>query len=271
MRWLLVVLAALTLEGCSEAEASAYRCRFSRLGRETGCDPRPSTATGPSPYSFCDSALTAGNRTGTWGCINGDGSAPSGDNLGPWVVSGSPSSTSGTTCAAPSYKTFNGATPDYVISTAGIGAVPSAFTFCGVYQLSSNTVFSAFAWQTSLGGAYTLTTEQSAVLIFYPNGGSNFSSLSTIGTGEKALICYSYSGGTQYIYIKSPSGSFDKYASAATAAPTLAGGTQKVLWGADAASYNLTGNFYGGFYTEKLLDQTALDAIYDAVIGAGCT
>jgi hypothetical protein len=270
MRLLLVVLAALTLEGCQEAEASSRRCRRDRLGRLTGCDPAPTT-TAAASYSFCAAALVAGNRVGTWGCVNGDGTAPAGDNLGPWVVSGSPSSTSGTTCAAPSYKTFNGATPDYVISTASIGAVPPAFTICGAYLLTSSAAFAPFAWEAGLGSFYTLVSEQSVVLLMYPNSPSTLSTLQTISTGDKVLICYSYAGGSQHAYIKSLGGSFNTYVSNSTTAPVLGAGGQKIIWGADSTSYTLNGNFYGGFYTEKDLGQSDLDAVFAAVIGDSCS
>jgi len=66
MRWLLVVLAALTLQACSEAEASARRCREGRLGRLTGCDPSTAVASGyvPTPTSSFSFAPVAGTGMG---------------------------------------------------------------------------------------------------------------------------------------------------------------------------------------------------------------
>ena len=265
-------VAIALLVGASLGALAGVRDPFSRDDRRYWriYQNAATAAVGGVAYHFCD-ALAQGDRVGTWGCVNGDGTATPGDNLGPWVAGGSPVKYGGTTCSAPSYSTLNGATPDYFISTSAIGAVPAAFTICGVYSLTSSTVFSAFAWQTGLGGAYTITTEQSATLVMYPNGLATFNSLSTLGTNDKSLICYSNSGGSDHIYIRTVAGSINGYLTRSAGSPTLGAGAQKILFGADSASYGATGKFFGGFYTEKELSQSDLDTIYAAVIGSGCT
>lgn len=257
LRLIIAFLATLTA-------TPVWRDRINRIDSRSRMVPQVAVST--TPYSFCDSALVAGNRTGTWGCINGDGTTPTGDNLGPWVASGSPSSTSGTTCASPSYKTFDGANPDYYISTGSLGAVPSAFTLCGLYSLTSNVVFSPFAWEAGLGLGYTFVTEQSATLVMYPNGSGSLNTFRTVGTSDKILICYSSGSGAHHAYLKSVGGSTDGYVTGASSAPTLGAGAQKIIFGADSILYNLTGKFFGGFYTEKELSQSDMDAIYTATV-----
>lgn len=228
-------------------------------------------AAAVTPYAFCDTALTAGNRVGTWGCINGDGTAPSGDHLGPWVASGSPSSTTGTTCASPSYKTLTTATPaQRYESTVAVTSAPSAFSWCALYQATS-TLKAAFFWGSyPCCGDYSVTVEESTEVTLrqYFNP-SSVNSIVTVVT-DKTLVCGSYSGGTQALYAQSTGGLMSYQTSAATLA-TAAG--HKITFGADSdsASSKVDGKFFGGFYTEKALSQSDFDAIYTAVVGSGCT
>lgn len=120
-----------------------------------------------------------------------------------------------------------------------------------------------------VGAYYTVVTEQSAQFIGYPNGGTSSNSLNAIATGTKTLACYTWGSGSSHTYFKSASGN-TAYSTTATVAPTKGIGTQLFIMGADSASYNLTGYFYGGFFSESFLDQTQMNALYDAVIGSGC-
>lgn len=242
-----------------------WRDRINRIDSRSRMVPQ--VAASSTPYTFCDSALVAGNRTGTWGCINGDGSAPSGDNLGPWVATGSPSSTTGTTCASPSYLTFD-ASPDYVQSTTAVGSTPAAFTICSLWQQQTGTGLLQTGWFWGVYpccGSFVTLSEESVVFIgYFP---SSVSSAVSVAANDKALVCGSYSGGTAHVYVRTLGGTFN-YASSAASPPSVA--NSKFTFGSDGV-YTNTGKFFGGFYTEKELSQSDMDAIYDAVIGSGCT
>lgn len=272
MRWVLVLaVAAVALR--PEADARPRRCSTDRIGRQVVCDsgvPAAAPAAPAAPYSFCDAALVAGNRVGTWGCVNGDGTAPAGDNLGPWVVIGSPSSTSGTTCASPSYQTLTTAIPAQRFeSTATVTSVPSAFAWCAVYQATA-TLTAAFFWGNyPCCAAYTMTVEESVTLRQYTTGGAGVNSLVTVGT-DKTLVCGSYSGGTSVFYVRN--GTLGTSYQSGAGAPAAAAG-YKITFGADsdASIARVDGKFFGGFYTEKAMVQADFDTIYTAVVGAGCT
>lgn len=245
-----------------------WRDRINRIDSRSRMVPQ--VAASSTPYTFCDSALVAGNRTGTWGCINGDGTAPTGDNLGPWVATGSPSSTTGTTCASPSYKTLTTATPaQRYESTVAVTSAPSAFSWCALYQATS-TLKAAFFWGNyPCCSGYAVTVEESVTLHQYTTGGASVNSLVTVGT-DKTLVCGSYSGGTSVFYVRNAALG-TSYQSGA-GAPVAAAG-YKITFGADSdsSSARVDGKFFGGFYTEKAMVQADFDTIYAAVAGAGCT
>ncbi len=264
-----VVIALLV--GASIGALAGVRDPFSRDDRRYWriYQNAATAAVGGSGYHFCD-ALAQVDRVGTWGCINGDGTAPTGDNLGPWVASGSPSGTSGTTCASPSYKTLHTATPaERYESTVAVTSVPSAFSWCAVYE-ATTTLEAAFFWGNfPCCSGYAVTVEKSVTLRQYNTGGASVNSLVTVGT-EKTLVCGSYSGGTQAFYVRN-SALGTSYQTGAGAPAAAAG--YKITFGADAnsSSAKVDGKFYGGFYTEKQLVQSDFDAIYTAVVGSGCT
>ena len=269
MKRLLWLLAPLALGG-AVAKSDGFRLRDDVRGElRIGGRGLPPRSSGAAPYTFCDTALAAGNRTGTWGCINGDGTAPTGDNLGPWVVSGSPSSTSGTTCASPSYKTLTTASPaQRYESTVAVTSVPSAFSWCAVYQATA-TLTAAFFWGNyPCCSGYAVTVEESVTLRQYTTGGASVNSAVTVGT-DKTLVCGSYSGGTSVFYVRNATLG-TSYQSGA-GAPAAAG--YKITFGADSdsSSARVDGKFFGGFYTEKAMAQSDFDTIYAAVAGAGCT
>lgn len=242
-----------------------WRDRINRIDSRSRVVPQSATS---ASYTFCATALTAGNRTGTWGCVNGDGSAPSGDNLGPWVVTGSPASTSGTTCAAPSYKTLTTATPaQRYESTVAVTSAPSAFSWCALYQATS-TLKAAFFWGNyPCCGAYAVTVEESVTLRQYM--GASVNSLVTVGT-DKTLVCGSFSGGTAVFYTRNEALGVSYQSGPGT--PVAAAG-YKITFGADsdASSAKVDGKFFGGFYTEKAMVQADFDTIYEAIAGSGCT
>lgn len=250
------------------ATGPVWRDRINRLDSRSRLIPQ--TAVSSTPYTFCGTALTAGNRSGTWGCVNGDATAPSGDNLGPWVVTGSPTSTSGTTCASPSYKTLSTATPaQRYESTVAVTSVPTAFTWCALYQATS-TLKAAFFWGNyPCCSGYAMTVEESATLRQYTTGGASVNSLVTVGT-DKTLVCGSYTGGTSVFYVRNTTLG-TSYQSGAGAPVSAAG--YKITFGADsdASAAKVDGKFFGGFYTEKAMVQADFDTIYDAVVGSGCT
>ena len=215
-------------------------------------------------YHFCD-ALAQGDRVGTWGCVNGDGTATPGDNLGPWVPGGAPVKYGGTTCSAPSYSTLNGATPDYYTSTVSVGSAPSAMSWCALLQ-DNTSLKSGFYWGAyPCCSSYAVTIEEAAILKEYFSGGTPVNSASSLGT-EKTLVCGSWSGGTGYFYIRNSSIGSTFYSGATSLNPVSG---QKFTFGADGTS-SVTGKFFGGFYTEKQLAQADFDAIYTATVGASC-
>lgn len=268
MKRLLWLLAPLVLGG-AVAKSDGFRLRDDVRGelRIGGRGVLPRAASTASSYSFCDTALVAGNRTGTWGCINGDGTAPTGDNLGPWSQVGSPTTTTGTTCTAPSYLTFD-ASPDYVQSTTAVGTTPAAFTICSLWKQQAGTGLLQTGW---MWGVYpccssfvSLAEESSVFIGYYPSSVSSFVS---VAANDKALVCGSYSGGTAHTYVRTLGGIL-AYTNGAASPPSVAGA--KFIFGSDG-TYTNTGQFFGAFYTEKELSQGDLDAIFDAVVGSGCT
>lgn len=261
MRLLLVALAALTLEGCQEAEASSRRCRRDRLGRLTGCDPAPAT-TAAASYSFC-SNLAPGQKVGNWGCVNGDMTSPTGDHLG-WTKTAGATVTTGTTCASPSYVTLTHATPDYISTVNSvIDTLPSSWTFCVAYEQTANDNASAFMVGTyPCCGAYNLTTEQvfGGQMTFYGGGGPTGIYATT---GQKVLACSHRSAGTSTAYFRTDGSTLAAPSFGGYSYSTIAG--QKFVVGAESASYAMQGKVYGAFYTETELVQADLDALYTAV------
>ena len=259
-------VAIALLVGASLGALAGVRDPFSRDDRRYWriYQNAATAAVGGVAYHFCD-ALAQGDRVGTWGCVNGDGTATPGDNLGPWVAGGSPVKNGGTTCSAPSYSTLNGATPDYYTSTVSVGAAPSAMSWCALLQ-DNTSLKSGFFW-----GAYpccsswAVTVQESVILKEYFSGGTPINSASVLAT-EKTLLCGSWSGGTGAFYLRNSSiGS--TYYTGATSLNPVAG--HKFTFGADGLM-SVTGKFYGGFYTEKALSQSDFDAIYTATVGSGC-
>lgn len=215
-----------------------------------------------SAYTFC-SNLSAGQRVGNWGCVNGDATAAAGDHLG-WTKTAGATVTAGTTCASPSYVTLTHATPDYLSTTNSvIDTLPSSWTFCVAYEQTSNANAAAFmVGAFPCCGSYNLTTEQAfgGQITFYGGGGPT--GIYAV-TGQKVLACAHRSSGTTTAYFRIDGSTL--------AAPSFGGYSysaitnQRFIVGAESGTYALEGKVFGAFYTETELVQADLDALYTAV------
>lgn len=261
MRLLLVVLAALTLEGCQEADAATKRCREGRLGRLTGCDATSAAVSPATPYTFC-SALSAGQRVGSWNCVNGDLTSPVGSTS---TYSGvSVSANSGTSCASPPSQTMTSAAHSRVVADTALDTAPSTWTFCSSYKYTGSSNIGPLFWGIyPCCAAYAFTSEQAAVMSHYGTGGS-INTLTTLSAGDRVLHCtIADGGGTFHSYIRKV-GMSASYIAGTLA--TTSGAGYKHTFGAESAGYGTDGTWYGGFYTETALDNTALDNIFTSTV-----
>jgi hypothetical protein len=238
-----------------------WRDRINRIDSRSRLVPQ--VATSSTPYSFCDTALAAGNRVGTWGCVNGDMTSPTGDTLG-WTKTAGATVTTGTTCASPSYVTLTHATPDYISTVNSvIDTLPSSWTFCVAYEQTTNDNAAAFmVGAYPCCGSYNLTTEQvhGGQMTFYGGGGPTGIYATT---GQKVLACSHRAAGTSTAYFRIDGSTLAVPSFGGYSYSTIAG--QKFIVGAESTNYALQGKVYGAFYTETELVQADLDALYTAV------
>lgn len=236
-----------------------WRDRINRIDSRSRLVPQ--VATSSTPYTFCDTALAAGNRTGNWGCVNGDMTSPAGDHLG-WTKTAGATVTTGTTCASPSYLTLANANADRVTSNTFTDSLPGTFTICAAYRQTTNATTSAFMVGTyPCCSAYNITTEQvfGGQMSFYGSGGPSSVYASA---DENVLACTRVTGGVATAYFRF-NGTIAFVPTSAVSYSVIAG--QKLTIGSDGASYSLDGQLFGAFYTETALSDDDLDALYTAV------
>lgn len=211
---------------------------------------------GIAPYSFCD-LLQSGDKSGSWGCINGDQTTS-----GPVTFSGvnSPAVTSGLTCASPSYSTTDEAATKYFRS-ATVAAPSGAFSTCILAKPTttwdSTGVFgqgdgvSHYPYESILSGANWTN---------YFEGGGTFN----IGTSSwppignvPVLVCIVFSGGTATLYAAGSS-------RGSGSGVTIANQNGRIWLANDGFGAIIDGKFYGGFTTEKALSATDIGRLSQA-------
>src|SRR6185369_3236482 len=100
MRSRLALAAALVIATAALA-AGPRAMRFLQPNRSTIATP---SSSGAGPWRFCDQ-LSAGDKSGNYECVNGDGSQGA-SSTHSFSAVGSPAVTAGTTCAAAAYTTM---------------------------------------------------------------------------------------------------------------------------------------------------------------------
>ncbi len=151
-----------------------------------------SHVTAPSVFPLCD-LVTAGDKSGAWECMKGDGTMLSGSAT-TFVATGSPTNTTESGYAV---RTYTSAQNDQQPAN---GALPaSSFSVCMHHRSTTNTV-------SYLGGfANGLTNATFAVLPWEVAGGgnwvsyisdgvaqANYASSFSIVTGTWYLLCFTY-------------------------------------------------------------------------------
>ncbi len=205
------------------------------------------------PYSFCNQ-FAAGDKAGTWGCVNGDLTTGSGSSL-TFSGVGSPTTTAGTTCASPSKATFS-ATKWVASNTTTFPT--GAWSICALYDLTGMAdPYSVWSFGDS-ANHYAMTQETaSGFWVQYASTGS-------INTSEPAFAllftCLVSTPSTSTIYMNAVQG--------AGASTTFTDpGSAAWLFGSDSliTGYRFAGPFLGGFVTEKVLSGADIARLYAAV------
>lgn len=214
-------------------------------------------------FAFCNASTVAGAMSGSWGCTNGDLTERAGSTYD-WAGVGSPTPNAGSgTCAAPAYQSITAGGGQYLEASPAKDSVTGAFTLCVHGEATANTQVSTLAWITypCCGGGYSVTAEQSAALTYYPGGSTGH----TVVSGDRFLSCLTYNGsGSTSGYIRTNGDPVSTFVTAAATPNSKTGA--RFVFGADSATYGLTGRIYGGFFTETALSQAQLDAIFLQVV-----
>lgn len=215
----------------------------------------PSSGSSPAaPYSFC-AQLQAGDEAGSWGCVNGDLTAGASSTL-TWSAVGSPTISSGTTCASPSKATFSATA---WVKSSNTTFPAAAWSMCGYFDLTGMSVPYALVSFGDGANHYAMGEETNALFAWYgTTGGINTSPPSF----APVFFCVTSSGaGAVQLYFNGAAGS-------STTGVTYADpGGAGWLFGSDSfiTGYRFAGPFLGGFVTEKVLSGSDVSRLYHAV------
>lgn len=220
-------------------------------------------AGAPAAFSFCNASTVAAAMSGNWGCTNGDLTEPALSTYD-WAGIGSPTPNAGSgTCAAPAFQAISAGGGQYIEASPAKDSVTGAFTICVHGEATASTLVSTLGWivYPCCGGGYSVTTEQSAALTYYPGGSTGL----TVVSGDRFLSCSTYNGsGSTSGYIRTNGDPVSTFVTVAATPSNRTGA--KFVFGADSATYGLTGRIYGGFFTETALSRAQLDAIFLQVV-----
>jgi hypothetical protein len=221
--------------------------------REGGRSTEKATAAPAVPYSFC-AQLQAGDQVGGWGCVNGDLTAGAGSTL-TWSAVGSPSTSSGITCATPSKATFSAT--DWVKSNNT--TFPAAdWSICALVDLTPIGAGNYAVWSFGNGANNAIMSQESStVWVSYAATGGIITSLPP---ATLLFACETFTALTLQLYFNGVAGSNH-------ASTFLDPGGSGWLFGSDGftTGYRLPGPFLGGFVTEKALSGADVSRLFHAV------
>lgn len=251
MRGLLLTLVLLTLG----ADFPQQR-RFLQPGL-----PHGAASSAPS-WSFCD-ALQAGDKAGSWFCMDGNASSPAGSSITAWSLVNSPTITVGTTCASPSRINMSISAHSYVRSTGTIATPAGPFTICALVKATASAT-SIFDLGND-GSTYAVDTETpSGVISVYPTP-STIATGRSISTTTFSMVCFRFTDAstttTAYTIIGGVGAS-----SNSSGVGALNAGPFSMNWGFESAGTGYDGDFYGGFKVGKILTNADCDRIYAAAV-----
>lgn len=214
-----------------------------------------------APFTFC-ALLQAGDKSGNFDCVNGDGTASS-DSTHAFAAVASPAVTTGTTCASPSFTTMVAASNQSYRTTTTFSASTGDQTICAFVGATT----AEGMWSVGEAGT-TVIDQQGAVnhnAYANPAGGLCFATNTVPSDSTPVLTCAVWDATAHSItYFVGPNHVVND---GATCSGALSATTARVYFGCSAlqscASHSFGGKFFGGFWTGKKLstaDMTRINA-----------
>lgn len=231
--------------------------RVSRMPRYGGRSWPAAGSSAPASTNLCD-YLAAGDKAGSWWCVNGDGSTPSGsvaltaNNAPPVVTLGG---------AKQARLNAAGTSDNQYFKTATVTPPTGTFTACAIYTK----IDQANADYVNLSdhvGDYDYILQDNGTLS-HSYDFSAASSNSSAPTGIEAMQCTVFISGVSTSICIFAASEFAGCSSPLAVSNTALASTHYAWYvgGGAIAGYNLRGFFRGAFMTEKALTSADLARI----------